>query len=128
MIGKAIHGILSAAPAITTLVSTRIFPVLATAGSVFPYAVYNVVTSRTNSTKTSIGDRDQTRVQIDIYSKTYSEAEDIGRKARIELEGYEGTVSGVVIEKIDYLSENDGLEELQEAFRKSYDYQIYIKL
>jgi len=129
MIENAIYHILSNDAGVSGKISTRIYPMVAPENaSVDYYCTYQIISSATNSTKSSIGDRDTFLIQIDAYGPTNTKAAELGQDIRTALEGYSGTANGVVIEYCDYKGQNDTFEELENLFRKSYDFEILKRL
>ena len=112
--GKAIYGILSANAGVTALVSTRIYPDMATQNTAFPFVVYSVQGLTPSDTKDGASKLDMVDVSIMSFAKTYAEAQDIAAACRTALDRYSGTVSGIAIDSIKLQDQQAGQMELNE--------------
>ena len=85
----AVYRILMAAPAVTALVSARIYPDRAS-GSMAPYVIYSRVSGVSDLLIQGGASFDRFRVQVDCYAltKTASKALAVAVRAAIEAEGY----------------------------------------
>lgn len=130
--GKVIYEILSNDAGVTTLVSTRIFPIVAPQETVLPYVVYNLVSNAPTNTKDGASESDTFRVQIDSYAKTNSVKSgalligEIDEAIRTALDRNVGTHNGVKVIGLSFLNQNEGFEPTNDIFRKSTDYQLMI--
>jgi hypothetical protein len=130
--GKAIYHILTNTTAVTDLVNTRIFPVVAPQETILPYVVYNTVSNQPTDTKDGASESDTFRIQIDIYAKTNStksgalQVSEIDKEIRTALDRNVGTHNGVKVIGLSFLNQNEGMEAVNDIFRKSSDYQLMI--
>ena len=124
MIGKAIYGILNSTASITDVV-TGIFPVTAGQDTVFPYIVYQRVTTQPTDIKDGGSPLDSARFQVDVYASSKSTCEAIAANVRTALDRYNGTIESVVIQSIKFLDHQDGpYEEELRVFRVIQEYEI----
>lgn len=111
---------------LSALVASRIYPVKAPPnGVVPPYITYFKVS--TNRVQSMQGNSQLSAVlmQFDCWAKTHQESDDLAEKLRLCIQGFLGTVSGVVIRGI--LNENQ-LEEYDdeaELYRVITEYRIW---
>jgi len=118
MTGKAIYDILSDAAGVTALVSTRIYPDIATQGAVYPFVVYSVENTLPSDTKDGVSGLDVVQLAVMIYANTYTSAQDIAGAVRTALDRTSGTFAGVEVQSIKF----DG----QSSASMNLDKQVYI--
>ena len=122
MIGKVIHDLLD------QLVSDKVYPIVAPQGAALPFITYQVIDkSDPWDTKGADSDADLARVQINIFTTTYSAANTLAASVRAILDFYTGTNNSVVVDRIRFASEYDLVEGLENYYRISQDYMIRIK-
>ena len=126
MIGTAIKSLLSD---ITKYVS----------GSGEPYSmgsrwlIYQMISCVPLATKNSVSTLDQYRFQIDCYARSYSDADTLAASVRSALDNYYGTKEGVVIDRIRFDGQYDGILSIEEMesredyFRRIQDYIIWVR-
>jgi hypothetical protein len=118
MTGKAIYSLLSNAAGLTALVSTRIFPDMATQTSAYPFVVYSIEGQQPSDTKDGVSGLDIVQVAVMIYANTYTSAQDIGAQVRAALDRKSGSHGGVVIQSIRF--------ENQQSAAMNLEKQVYI--
>ena len=111
MIGKALYGKLSATAAVTALVSTRIFPDMATQDATYPFIVYTNDATQPTDVKDSASPLDVVTMSVMIYSKSYSQAQDIAAAVRTALDRMTGTVQGVNVQSCRFEGQNSAQME-----------------
>lgn len=127
-VGNAIYSILSADLTLNTLVSNRIYPVIATQRESYPLLTYSIITNNPSDTKTGASTVDQYRVQFDSYAEDYDTAHDIMIRLREVIDRYPHlSISGIALDGISYISQNDGYEDEGQLFRVSADYYVRVK-
>lgn len=114
MTGKAIYGILAANAAVTALVSTRIYPDIATQDAVFPFLVYMIESTGPSDTKDGASKLDVVDFSLTAYAKTYTQAQDIAAAARTALDRYKGTVNGVNVQSVHFKDQQSSQMEVDE--------------
>ena len=98
--GKAIYGILSANAGVAALVSTRIYPDIATQDTAFPFVVYQIEGTTPSDTKDGVSKMDMVDFAVMAYAKSYTSAQDIASACRTALDRYSGTMQGVAVDSI----------------------------
>ena len=111
MIGDVIYSLLSNDATVSALVSTRIYPNIAIANVVYPYIVYEQTGNSPQNDKDGKSTIDTLTYNIEIYTETLAESNDLGLKVRNVLDRYTGTVSGKVIQSVKYSAENNGYSD-----------------
>lgn len=99
------------------LVSGKSFPQLAAQDIAPPYIVYQRVVSLTNNNLQGPSDLQNTRMQIDVYAKTYGAAQGLAADVRTAMQA----ASFTNVE----LSEQDFYELEARLHRVSLDYSIW---
>ena len=125
--GKAIYNLLRTDSDITNLVGGRIYPQIASQGADFPFIVYLLVDVDPSDTKSGVSTLDQSRYDIVVASKTYSEVSTITELVRNRLDRYSGTVESVVIDSIQFQSVDADNDPATETYVTSSEYIIRIK-
>lgn len=100
--GKAIYGILSTAAGVTALVSTRIYPDMATQKAAYPFLVYAVTNTQPSDTKDGVSGLDVVEFALMVYANSYASANDIAEAARTALDRTTGTHNGVSVQSIRF--------------------------
>ena len=99
------------------LVAGRSFPNLAAQDTALPYIVYQRVVSVTHNTLQGTTDLQNTRVQIDVYAKTYASAQQLAAAVRSAM----STASFTNLQ----ISDQDFYEAEARLHRVSLDYSIW---
>jgi len=99
------------------LVAGKSFPNLAAQDTAPPYIVYQRVVSVTHNTLQGTTDLQNTRVQIDVYAKTYASAQQVAAAVRSAM----STASFTNLQ----ISEQDFYEAEARLHRVSLDYSIW---
>ena len=108
MIGKALYSKLSTTTAVTTLVSTRIFPESATQDATYPFIVYSVTDTAPTDIKDGVSPLDVVSVALMIYAESYAVAIDIADQVRTALDRMSGTYDGVNVQSCKFSGQSSG--------------------
>jgi len=101
--------------AVTALVGTRVFPVVAPAEAVYPFVTWRrVAVQRLQTLSIPVG---LPRVTLDfsIYGATYDQARQVADAMRTVLDGYGGTVDNTVVHRASVENETDDFVTLTGA-------------
>jgi hypothetical protein len=90
MTGKAIYSLLSASQTLTAIVSTRIFPDMATQTAVYPFIVYSIDGTQPTDTKDGASILDVVDLVILVFANTYSQAQEVAGIVRTTLDRSRG--------------------------------------
>lgn len=123
--------IIAANATANALLAGRVYPGIIDNGRGFPAMAVTRASTEANATKTGVSNVDFVRVQLDIFARTYGEAEDVSEAVRAALDYYTGSVvSGadtVNVDHIDYLGTIDNFENSPELHRVIAEYILHIK-
>lgn len=126
--GKAIYSILTGDSAVSAIVGNRVYPQIAAQGAAFPFVVYVLQDTSPSDTKSGVSTLDEVRYDIVVASESYAEASDLTNKIRTALDRYTGTVSGVVIDSIQFIDLDVDNDPATETYVTSSEYIIRVKL
>lgn len=124
MIGDVIYTLLSNDSDVINLVGTNIYPSLAIEDISYPYIVYDNIGNVPTDDKDGVSSLDTSTYDIEIYTKTLEELNDLSIKVRTVLDRYTGTVNSKVIQSIKYNDENTGYDDNDRIYMKAQEYQI----
>ena len=105
MIEEALVALLETDAAVAALVDDRIYPIVAPAGVDLPAIVYQRISGPRAETMAGPSGLAWPRFQFGCIGGSFSEAVSVADAVRQALDGYRGTVSGVVIRGILLLNE-----------------------
>ena len=121
-IGDVIYSLLSNSTDVTDIVSTRIYPFLAIEDVVYPYLVYTIENVDPTVSNCGASSLDTVSVNLEIYTETLAELEDLGDKVRNALDRYKGTTEGVEVQIIAYQNEDYGYADEDRVYLKIQSY------
>ena len=108
-----------------SIVGNRIYPLKIPQNPIYPLITYQRISgAKMQSLKGSTG-KAHPRYQIDIWAKKYDDAVSIAHAATVALDGYKGTVLGVEIKAINFITDRDFYEEAIDIHRRSVDFYIW---
>lgn len=124
LIGKAIYSILTGDTAVSSGVSTKIYPIFAPDETLVPFIVYERKNINPTYTKDGLLN-DDVNVTINVVSDNYSECVSIANNVRNALEFKSGTFNGIYIyqSKFSGASEDFGVD----GFIQTLDFTIKCK-
>lgn len=95
---------------VSTLIGTRVYPLLAPQGTPLPLVVYQrTAVERPQSLAGNVGNPVIT-LQLTTYGTSYTSVKNIARAVRLAVDGWTGTTAGVTIQRTTLVSEADGVE------------------
>lgn len=98
--------------AVSAIVGSRVFPVIAPATAALPYITYRRASvQRTQSLSGPIGVPTVT-VELDVVAATYEAARGLADKCRQVLDGYGGTFDNTEVKHVSLENESDGFIQL----------------
>ena len=108
----AVRSQLTATTAVTSIVSTRIYPVIAPATAALPFVTWRrVAVTRAQSLSGPTG-LPTVSLSLDIFAETYESARDIADECRKSLDGWGGTFDNVEVANVSLDNESDGFAQL----------------
>lgn len=109
-IEEALRTYLLTKTALTALVSTRVFPDDYSDGAALPCVVYQKISDTKDHTLTAQSTLERPTFQFSSYATTKSVARSITNQLKAALCDYVGTLSGIIVQKIELQSETSSLE------------------
>lgn len=123
-IGDVIYNLLSNDVDVSAIVGTNIFPYLAIESVAYPYIVYSQTGLEPTNEKDGVSCLDKIEVEIEMYSETLAEVEDLADKVRTVLDRYNGTVETLIIQSATFLAEDMGYSDIDRVFLKMQSYSF----
>lgn len=99
--------------AVTAMVGTRIYPVLAPATAPLPLVTWRRAGIQRSQTLAAPMGVPQVSVEYQIYAGTYEAARDIADAMRLVLDGYRGVVDNTTVRQTSLENEVDEFVQLQ---------------
>jgi hypothetical protein len=101
---------LTSQTAVSSLVGSRVFPLIAPTGTPLPLVVYQrTAVDRPRSLTGNVGNPVVT-LQLTSYDTSYTNVKSIARAVRLALDNWTGTTAGVTIQRTSLQSEADGVD------------------
>ena len=121
---------LVASTAVTSLVSARIYPVLAPATASLPFVTWRRVAIRRQQTLGAPMGMPVTSVEYSIFGSTYEQAREVADVMRAVLDGYGGTANNTEVKQTSLEQESDdfvtlGGAELPPAYQITQQYDVF---
>ena len=104
MIGKVIYSRLSTDGSITAYVGTKIYPDITPQNVQYPFVVYTIVNSLPVDFKDGQSNLEEITLQIDVYTQSYDDTQDLANLIRNRLDRFTGTAEGIDVQTIKYMS------------------------
>ena len=104
MIGKVIYGRLTTDAAVTGICGLNIFPDIAPQNVQYPFVVYTIVNSLPVDFKDGQSNLEEITLQIDVYTQSYDDTQDLSNLIRNRLDRFTGTAEGIDVQTIKYMS------------------------
>jgi hypothetical protein len=100
---------------VSSIVSSRIFPLLAPQSAALPFITYRRSGIRRQQTLSGPMGVPQVSVDFDVYAATYEGARDLADKVRQRLDGYGGTFDNAEVKQVSLENEQDDFVQLAGA-------------
>ena len=104
--------------------SCSLSPVITGQRKNFPFAQYQIVSNIPNDDKSGASTLDFRRIQVSVFSKSYTEAEAIAEEIRAGIDAQSGVYDDKTISLVTFLNEIDLFEEDAKVYHKAFDYRI----
>jgi len=126
-----LYGRLTADTAVSSLIGTRVYPLIAPMGATLPLVIYQRTgVDRPRSLTGNVGNPVVT-LQLTSYGTSYTAVKSIARAVRLAVDNWTGTTAGVTIQRTTLTSEADGVEMPQDdqmlpyySVAQSYEFRI----
>ena len=104
MIGKLIYSRLSTDGSITAYIGTKIYPDITPQNVQYPFVVYTITNSLPVDYKDGQSNLEEITLQIDVYTQSYDDTQDLANLIRNRLDRFTGTAEGIDVQTIKYMS------------------------
>ena len=125
-LGDVLYNLLSNDVDVSAIVGTNIFPFIAVEDIAYPYIVYTLGGVDPTQTKDGQSPLDTVTVNIELYTETLEELEDLGNKTRTLLDRYSGIVETVCIQSMSFTAEDFGYADEDRVYIKIQSYSVRI--
>ena len=128
MIGKLIYNRLSTEGAILAYVGTKIYPDIVPQNVQYPFVVYTIVNSLPVDFKDGQSNLEEITLQIDVYTQSYDDTQDLSNLIRNRLDRFVGIVEDVEVQSIKYMSATSQVFNAElSVYWTSVDFRINMK-
>jgi hypothetical protein len=128
MIGKLIYSRLSTDGSITAYIGTKIYPDITPQNVQYPFVVYTITNSLPVDFKDGQSNLEEITLQIDVYTQSYDDTQDLANLIRNRLDRFTGTVEGVEVQTIKYVSSDSQVFNAElSVYWMSIDFMINMK-
>lgn len=128
MIGKLIYNRLSTEGAILAYVGTKIYPDIVPQNVQYPFVVYSIVNSLPVDFKDGQSNLEEITLQIDVYTQSYDDTQDLSNLIRNRLDRFVGIVEDVEVQSIKYMSATSQVFNAElSVYWTSIDFRINMK-
>ena len=128
MIGKLIYSRLSTDGYITAYIGTKIYPDITPQNVQYPFVVYTITNSLPVDYKDGQSNLEEITLQVDVYTQSYDETQDLANLIRNRLDRFTGTVEGVEVQTIKYVSSDSQVFNAElSVYWMSIDFMINMK-
>ena len=128
MIGKLIYSRLSTDGSITAYVGTKIYPDITPQNVQYPFVVYTIVNSLPVDFKDGQSNLEEITLQIDVYTQSYDDTQDLANLIRNRLDRFTGIVEGVEVQTIKYMSSDSQVFNAElSVYWMSIDFMVKMK-
>lgn len=101
---------LTSRTAVSSLIGSRVFPLVAPQGTPLPLVVYQRTgVERPQSLSGNVGNPVVT-LQLTTYGTSYTAVKNIARQIRLAVDGWTGTTASVTIQRTTLVTEADGVD------------------
>lgn len=101
--------------AVSSVVGSRVYPLLAPASAAMPFITYRRAGIRRQQTFSGPMGVPQVTVELDIYAATYEGARELADKCRVVLDGYGGSFDNTEVKQTSLENEQDDFVTLAGA-------------
>lgn len=128
MIGKLIYNRLSTEGAILAYVGTKIYPDIVPQNVQYPFVVYTIVNSLPVDFKDGQSNLEEITLQIDVYTQSYDDTQDLSNLIRNRLDRFVGIVEDIEVQSIKYMSATSQVFNAElSVYWTSIDFRINMK-
>lgn len=130
---KAIFDLLKDDSAVSSIVGTRVYPIILPQGETSPSVVYHIISEDTDYNMDGPSGLVQTRMQLDAVALTQTGAFDLADVVKNVLSGFSGSVSvgtssppeEIVIRGVFHINGRDIYDSIAKLYLSQRDYMIW---
>lgn len=108
----AVRNRLVTTPAVTALIGTRVYPVIAPAEAALPFATWRRTSVQRQQSLSGPVGSPMVMLTVDLYAVTYEAVRDLAEAVRVTLDGWGGTFQNTVVANVSLENESDGFVQL----------------
>lgn len=128
MIGKLIYNRLATEGSITAYIGTKIYPDITPQNVQYPFVVYTITNSLPVDFKDGQSNLEEITLQIDVYTQSYDDTQDLANLIRNRLDRFTGIVEGVEVQTIKYMSSDSQVFNAElSVYWMSIDFMVKMK-
>lgn len=121
---------LVASPAVSALIGTKVYPVIAPASATLPFITWRRVAVRRQQTLAAPMGMPVTSIEYSIFGSTYEQARDVADAMRAVLDGYGGSENNTEVKQTSLEQESDDFvtlagAELPPAYQITQQYDVW---
>lgn len=124
MVEEAVRALLVADPAVSALVSARVYPAPLPQSPALPALSYQRISATRTRSQEGPSGRARCRFQVDAWASTYDDARQLAAATRRALDGFRGVVAGVELQEVQLATDRDLYEPDVKLHRVSADYFV----
>lgn len=127
-IEEALFSYLSTYSGLSTLISKKIYPIIAPEGTAVPYVTYTRISGQRFHAFRSDSGMTNPTFQFSCFGTSYSNAKAVAAQLRAALQNYSGTmggVGGVSVQSVLLIDENDLYDDEAKVYYTTIDFQIF---
>lgn len=122
----AVYSILANNAGLNGIVNGNIYPLRLAEKIDLPAMTYQISGDNPSQCKIGKGGLTETRLLFNVFTEGYADLEAITDILKDTLDRYSGTVEGIKIRDIRYITQRDLFENDAEVFQRAIDFYIYI--
>jgi hypothetical protein len=108
----AVRNRLVTTPAVTAIVGSRVYPVIAPADAALPFVTWRRTSiQRQHSLSGPVG-VPMVMLTVDLFATTYEGVRELADAVRVSLDGWGGTFQNTVVSNVSLENESDGFVQL----------------
>lgn len=116
--------------AVSALIGTKVYPVIAPASATLPFATWRRVAVRRQQTLAAPMGMPVTSIEYSIFGSTYEQARDVADAMRAVLDGYGGSANNTEVKQTSLEQESDDFvtlagAELPPAYQITQQYDVW---
>lgn len=127
MVDNSIYQILAATSAITSIVSSNVYTVIAPQSDLSAYVVIHIIDLNPEGTKDATA-LDEVRIQIDSFHSVKSTVDILAKAIRTALDKYRGVVDSRTIDMIIYDDARNDFDDDRKLYKIMQDFIVRQKL